>query len=969
MKKRALIFSIVILLTAFFMAEPVYARGDLPLVETVFNERNGLPTGEANDVIQTSEGYIWIGSYGGLIRYDGEVFRNFSTEGRLPSSSVRTLFEDSIGRLWIGTNDAGVFVMEGDVISSPAGQPSDSFLCVRGFAEGADGVIYACSNSGAAEIRDGVMNVYTDPAVSGKTVYSMGVDPYNRLWCADSTGGCTVLRDGVKILQLGSDEWFGNGETVYSAAAGADGSIWLGGSENHLLRLEFSGEDYYVGISRTEISLADVSVINSMRQVGEGRLTVSGLHGFALIENGEVVREISEENGAVSVNSSWIDAEGNIWLASTGLGVVRFTEGCFQAVGSKALNGLNLNAVAIAGDKGYVGLDSGLIITGGSEKTVLSDSERELTEMLSGMRVRDIITDSRGLVWIASYSDTPVICFDPESGEMTAFSQTDGLCGDRARVLLELSDGSMAVGLQSGVCIISGGRVVQSCTELEYPAVLSLIETPEGTVLAGSDGGGIYELSGGEVVCHGFGEGLNEGVVLRMAADGGTGNYFVSAGSSLYYYRRNENSFAKLSSLKKEAGSIFDIYLAEGRLWLVQNSGIVSADRESLLSGGDGDPVTYGFSYGLTGSVNANTRHCLHEGKLYLATRNGVSVFGFDVPRGKVPEGIINSVTVDGRIYEHPEHIRIDGNANRITIDFAALSFNETSRFGAAYELAGFDETEQQAQGRSISYTNLPGGEYEFRLRLYSEEGETVCGFRLTKEKRLTEQPMFVIGTVALIILVTAGIAFLIYSARLKNAAERQREYKNIVEQALLTFADTIDAKDKYTSGHSARVAMYSKELAKRMGMSEGEQEHIYYVALLHDIGKIGVPDGILNKPGKLTEEEREVIQQHPKIGAEILENFTALGGISDGARYHHERYDGKGYCEGKSGEDIPLMARIIGVADTYDAMSSERCYRKPLSGEVIENELKNAAGSQLDPDIVPHMLDMIEEGAAPIKS
>ena len=203
---------------------------------------------------------------------------------------------------------------------------------------------------------------------------------------------------------------------------------------------------------------------------------------------------------------------------------------------------------------------------------------------------------------------------------------------------------------------------------------------------------------------------------------------------------------------------------------------------------------------------------------------------------------------------------------------------------------------------------------------------------------------------------------------KLKTAQNRQREYQSIVEQALLTFAKTIDAKDPYTNGHSVRVAQYSRELAKRMGMSEGEQEHIYYVALMHDIGKIGIPDNILNKPGKLTDEERSIIQRHVDIGGEILQDFTALSGISSGAKYHHERYDGKGYSEGLSGVDIPQVARIIGVADTYDAMSSDRCYRKALSQEIIEDELQRYSGMQFDPEVVPYMLDMIREGVVPYK-
>lgn len=142
---------------------------------------------------------------------------------------------------------------------------------------------------------------------------------------------------------------------------------------------------------------------------------------------------------------------------------------------------------------------------------------------------------------------------------------------------------------------------------------------------------------------------------------------------------------------------------------------------------------------------------------------------------------------------------------------------------------------------------------------------------------------------------------------------QKKREgYKNIIDEALKTFANIIDAKDKYTNGHSMRVAAYSRELAKKLSLSEEEQERIYYIALMHDIGKIGVADGILNKPGKLTPEEQDVIRNHPRIGGEILKDFKSLPGIGDGARYHHERYDGTGYNEGLKGGDSVLRQNYL---------------------------------------------------------
>ncbi len=948
---------------------PVSAE-ELPYVETVFNERNGLPTGEANDVLQTSDGYVWVGSYGGLIRYDGSEFRNFSTEGILPSSSVRMLFEDSVGRLWIGTNDAGVFVYENGSISQPQGQPSDSFLCVRGFEEDSNGTVYACSNSGIAEIKDGTMKVYDAPELAGMTVYSVAADRFGRVWGADSSGGCVVMSGGKVIKSFSGEELLGEGQSVYSVTSGTDGEIWLGSAGNTVVKLSFSGEEITDSNIVTKLYQTEkVSTFNSLRTMSDGTLAMSGLIGFGIIYPDGTMREFGENDGAVSVNSSYIDYEGNIWLASTSTGIVRYSVGCYTSPNYEAeLEGLSLNAVAVSGGKSYIGHDSGFIVCGEDWQR----EENELTAMFDGIRVRNIIADSKGRIWTASYSDTPVVCYEPKNGEITVYSSEDGLAGNKARVLAELSDGRIAAGTQSGLSIIGEDGSIESYTDLEYPAILSLLETPDGAVLAGSDGGGIYEIKDGKVTNHGFSEGLNEGVILRMMRDEAGNGYFISAGSSLYYWENG--SFRKLDSLEKEAGSIFDFYQNGNTLWLLQNNGILEADRENLLNGGSGEPVTYGFKYGLTGSLNANTWHFLSDdGKLYLATRNGISVFGFTAPKNELPKGVINSVTVDGVTYEHPVEITVPGSVQRITVDFAALSFTDTTRFMTAYELEGFDDGEtvfDSVKSNSVSYTNLPGGEYVFKLRLYDPDGageSSQCSFTIIKQKRLTEQPLFWTAVAILLIAAAVGTVMLISGAKLRRARRRQEEYRDILEQSLLTFAGTIDAKDKYTNGHSIRVAQYSRELARRMGMSSQEQEHIYYVALLHDIGKIGIPDNVLNKPGKLTPEEREIIQRHPKIGAEILKNFTALEGISEGAKYHHERYDGNGYCEGLAGENIPLVARIIGVADTYDAMSSERCYRKPLSEEIIVSELEKAKGTQLDPQIVPHMLDMMHDGTMAI--
>ena len=198
--------------------------------------------------------------------------------------------------------------------------------------------------------------------------------------------------------------------------------------------------------------------------------------------------------------------------------------------------------------------------------------------------------------------------------------------------------------------------------------------------------------------------------------------------------------------------------------------------------------------------------------------------------------------------------------------------------------------------------------------------------------------------------------------ATLNQLDETNNELTELNNMVMQAFAKTIDAKDKYTKGHSVRVARYSRELVKRMGRSIKEQDEIYQIALLHDMGKIRIPDNIINKPGRLTDEEFSMIKLHCVNGYHILKNINAFPDLAVGAKYHHERYDGTGYPSGLKGENIPECARIIAVADSYDAMTSNRSYRYALPQKIVRDEMEKGKGSQFDPAIADIMLKMIDE-------
>jgi putative nucleotidyltransferase with HDIG domain len=190
-----------------------------------------------------------------------------------------------------------------------------------------------------------------------------------------------------------------------------------------------------------------------------------------------------------------------------------------------------------------------------------------------------------------------------------------------------------------------------------------------------------------------------------------------------------------------------------------------------------------------------------------------------------------------------------------------------------------------------------------------------------------------------------------------KEATNRLATANDRLRRASLSFATalvaTLDARDQYTAGHSAAVAIYARDIAHRMGLSEEQHELVHLCGLVHDIGKIGLPAGLLEKPGPLTLEERRQMEQHSEIGERILRNVDDYAEIADVVRSHHERIDGMGYPDGIHGDEIPLLARIIGVADAYDAMTSDRPYREALPSRVARMRLAQAVGTQFDTAVV----------------
>jgi len=216
-------------------------------------------------------------------------------------------------------------------------------------------------------------------------------------------------------------------------------------------------------------------------------------------------------------------------------------------------------------------------------------------------------------------------------------------------------------------------------------------------------------------------------------------------------------------------------------------------------------------------------------------------------------------------------------------------------------------------------------------------------------------------------VLLISSLIIFIYTEltrhKLFRTEKKNREYRAIVTEALTALVNAVDAKDSYTSGHSARVAAYSSLIARRLGYDEDFTENLYYIGLLHDIGKIGIPSALINKKERLTDDEFDIMKKHTIIGRDILIEITTINNLTRGVSEHHEHWDGSGYF-GKKGTDISLEARIIAAADAFDAMTSDRSYRGMLPLEAVMLEIENCGGKQFDPAVAYAVIEMIKSGS-----
>lgn len=932
----------------------------------IYNSSTGTMSSEANVIAETADGYIWIGSYAGLTRYDGKEFE-FIREGGI--AGVTCMLTDSRGRLWIGTNDSGIARYENGsftFFTEEDGLPVNS---IRSFAEKEDGGIYVGTTDRICFV-DGEDNVRT---VSNDITYVISMECCGDMLVGVGNNGMLFAMDsGENPVKLDSalEKLFCNCVKLTSYG------LLLGASGKEVYVLDTEGGS--VGISRQfESAIADVI---SMEEDTEGRVWLCAEAGLGYFDGAGAFHQKFYENFDSSFEWIHVDYQGNIWVASSRYGVLKLSQSRFVDMFAMAgVPGLVVNAVVPYQGHFYCGTDNGLVILdrdgGGQQKN-------GLTEMLEGIRIRCLMVDSKDRLWICSYSDNGLICYDSDGGVEIYNTERKQMTSDRARCAVELRDGTIAAGTADGINFIRDGRVVGTITSkdgLANSQILSLLEGEDGVLYAGSDGGGLYAISEQRITgVYTTKDGLSSNVILRIVPYGG--GYLIVTSNSLCYMKDGITVLKNFPYFNN-----YDISIDGNTAYVLSSAGIYVVDAAELCAGNELRYRRYSASEGLVSGLIANSWNYLDsDGTLYFCCNSGIT--GFYGSHGNLEVDYrygITSVLCDGSEIECADgKYLLPANARKVVIAASVRNY-ALSDAKVRFYIEGIDDVAQihsYKELEPVQISNLPAGSYKIHFQIMDVSGDNVLqeqSYTLFKEMQVWEHAWYkiylAVVCVEIIVFATWTVIIMINNSKRKEQLERLRKEleEKVSEQTeeirlqqiqtVTALSDAVDAKDRYTSGHSKRVAEYARMLAARMGKSTEEQEEIYRAGLLHDVGKIRIPEVVINKPGKLTPEEFELIKVHPVTGYHILKGISGGRMIAQAAKSHHERYDGSGYPNGLQGENIPEVARIIGVADAYDAMASNRSYRSALPQETVRSEIEKGRGIQFDPAIADIMLEMID--------
>lgn len=945
-------------------------------IQLHYSSEEGLLSGEANDIEQTKDGKLWIGTYAGLYKYDGTKFKLFQD---IPSiKNVNCLYVDEEGRLWVGTNDDGVTILINEhvmnVIDDEKGLLSNS---VKSIVCDSHGNYYIGTTEGLSQVSLSSGVRVTKSFDQIKNVIYMSADADGNVIVVTERGTIYWIKDG----ELVSNPKGLSSSLICAAYFTGDNRLLLGTEDNDVCIYKIDGEK--VSLEKT-IHIEDVERINSFSVV-EDEIFMCSDTGVVLLKEDGSCEKLNTNNFTSSIDNMLVDYQGNLWFSSSRLGLLELCKSPFVELFPE----IDENAVVNATEKWqgllFCGTDNGLIIVDEEKRTKINN---ELSEMLADTRVRCLKVDSNDNLWVATtgLGIYKVSVNSKGKYQIKNFTEENGLPGMRFRNICELEDGRIVVAGDYGVAVLSDNKVQQVFSAengLVNEKSLCLLEY-KGAYYIGSDGGGITKVEEDKVAgTIRKQDGLSSDVIMRMIYDPESdGMYIVTSNGLCYMYP--DGTIKNLENFPYSNN--FDMICNEdGTCWILSSAGIYIADSKDLIANTRSDYPLINAKRGFRQSLVANSWLYSQGEDLYLCCDSGVvkvNMSQYDMAT-KSYRMVLDYIYVDGEKYDinRVDTFHMTSEMDKIVLEPEVLNYSMNDPYVSVY-MEGYDTKATVcllSELDKLTYSKLKPGTYTFKIAILDGlDGNVVesANYTIEKDMEMYQQWWFRAYVILIAGLVLVWITWFITRTQAQKTLLKQKyelEYARkqikMGNETILSIARTVDAKDSNTSEHSFRVSEYSVAIAKKLNYSKEKCENLRQMALLHDIGKIGIPDAILNKPGRLTDEEYEIMKTHVIRGGEILKDFTMIDNVNVGALYHHERYDGTGYCAGLKGEEIPLDARIIGIADAFDAMTANRVYRKQLDIDVVIAELKRCSGTQFDPHLVEILLSLIEDGSIDVES
>lgn len=815
-----------------------------------FSEEDGFESGQANCICQSTSGYIWVGTDSGLYRYDGSGFTLVTLDNENDGSSycINCIMLSQNGKLYIGTENYGLFVYHAGLYERVSATYNLGISTINDMYEDAEGIIWLATNEGIYMLDEDELKLVENETFQKADITAIA--GYETMIYAIANNDSIVqIQDGIIKNCVSKSEYFA--DDLNCLYIDANGCQYYGTAGRNVLKINPDG---------TSDTLNTGSLRGINKIVGqENCIWVLADDGVAYFMEDGSMQYVTGLEFSGSMSDMIVDFEGNYWFTSYRKGLLFLEKSKFKNVSmTYGLDDSIVNCVIEHKGQIYIGTDDGLTIIGKDGKLV---TDSELAAMLSGVSIRDLYVDSSNNLWICTYRIYGVIKVTG-AGTYQYYNKSEaGLISNAVNCICELENGSMAIGTESGISYLKNGKVIENFSRsegIENADIISLYQSGDGILYAGSNGAGMYSIdTDSNVKQITVEEGLKFNVIYSIT--GGSNGLWIGTDNGLFY---QEGVIRQISAVDP-SNSIYDIIIDEqGYLWMFGSRGILRYYENDLLSSAQPEVLSFSKNNGIISDISeASANYISKEGMVYVCCDQGLcSINMNDIYINEVaPQVRISSVSVDGIEYEFSEldgKISVPGNTNRITIKFAVLSYVNRADIQVKYYLEGFEDEYRVLSGNDlmeVEYTNLEGGNYKFVLTAENADGipcEQAVSFTIQKQLEFWKTDLWKIlvtcGSILLLLLLIAVFRMIDHVIKKKNQQVEELSKKN--EETV----KSNQAKNDYVNylSHEIRAPLNSilaiSEILLRDTKNQSEEENNQISMMYESCYEIlGIVEGI----------------------------------------------------------------------------------------------------------------------------